>query len=109
MQAEIEKYLDMIRADYTTWGRTPGQPQSETRLQMDKEFSAALTTSEGGKYIKVITGPQRSVHSFIVKADDGKFKRGDILKAAGWAAPAKNFARGNVLTGDFGSISWTGA
>ena len=107
MQAEIEKYLDAIRADYTTWGRTPGQPQSATRTQMDKEFSDALTTSEGGKYIKVITGPQRSVHSFIVKADDGKFKRGDILKAAGWATPAKNFARGNILAGNY-TVSWTG-
>jgi hypothetical protein len=41
--------------------------------------------------------------------DDGKFKRGDILKAASWKAPAKNFSRGNVLTGTLNRITWTGA
>ena len=40
-----------------------------------------------------------SVWAFIVKEDDGKFKKGDILKAAGGNAPAKNSPRGNVLDG----------
>ena len=28
---------------------------------------------------------------------------------ASWSAPAKNFARGNILEKTFGRVSWTGA
>ena len=71
---------------------------------------------KGSKYIKVVhstswnNGPgQKSVHSFVVLSHkDGKFQFGDILKAAGWSAPAKNFKRGNVLKGEFAGISWAG-
>jgi hypothetical protein len=63
----------------------------------------------GRKYLHVIMQDnQRSSHSFICLKDDNKFKAGDILKSAGWAAPAKNFKRGNVLTGDFRHIRWCG-
>ena len=37
-------------------------------------------------------------------ADDNKFKQGDILKSATWRGPARNFKRGNVLTGDYKNI-----
>ena len=64
----------------------------------------------GKKYVKIISestrfGLSRSSHSYIVIGDQGKFKHGDILKSASWTAPAKNFARGNVLTGDYTTIS----
>jgi hypothetical protein len=39
---------------------------------------------------------------------DKKFKKGDILMAAGWNAPARNAARGNILDGGY-DINWTGA
>jgi len=53
----------------------------------------------GKKYIKIISeDTQRSVWGFINVGND-KFKVGDILKAAGWASPALNKARGNVLEG----------
>jgi len=60
---------------------------------------------EGKKYIKIIR--DSSAHSFIVKEDDGKFKKGDILMASTWTTPAKNQARGNLFTGFY--IEWTGA
>lgn len=111
MKNEIQVYLDYIIADYAKWQSlcvtTKDEVAQRIRAQMFEEFKNTLEVEEGRKFIKVINN--RSVHSFIVKQDMGKFKRGDILKAASWAAPAKNFARGNVLTGDFGTTSWTGA
>ena len=76
-----------------------------TTKDMQKEFAESIEIREGKKYYKVTS--HRCVHSFIVKQDDAKFSKGDILKAASWAAPATNFARGNILE-DF-EIRWTGA
>ena len=51
------------------------------------------------KYIKIVQGT--GVFAFIVKEDFKHFKKGDILKAAGYNAPALNSARGNILNGDY--------
>jgi hypothetical protein len=48
---------------------------------------------EGQRYLKIwhtYNGTGKSVHAFVDK------RTGDLLKAAGWKAPAKG-ARGNVL------------
>ena len=91
-------YLAHIKADYPTPKTCP-------------EAYYETTVTEGPTYFKVISNAwgSKSVHSFVVKQDGPKFKAGDILKAASFKAPALNFARGNVLTGDFSRIRWTGA
>jgi acyl-CoA-binding protein len=48
----------------------------------------------GSKYAKVIA--DRSVHTFI------DLRNGNILKAASYAAPAKNGVRGNIFADDCG-------
>jgi hypothetical protein len=52
-----------------------------------------LTVDKGGrKYLRIVRnerGQGRSVHCFVEK------ETGNILKAAGWSAPAKH-ARGNI-------------
>ena len=75
-----------------------------------KEFRENLTVEEGRKYLKIVKtlGTQELVWGFIVKKDDKKFRAGDILKAASWAAPARNKPRGNILEGDFSWVRWTG-
>jgi hypothetical protein len=70
-----------------------------------ENFESQTTVREGKKYIKVIY--DRSVFAFIVKEDFKHFKKGDVLKPAGWAAPALNQSRGNVLEGNY-PIQWTG-
>ncbi len=106
MEQQIEQYLEAIKADYVRWKSPSTDPVGEKiRLEMIEKFCNSVEVSDGNKYLKVSAG--RSVHSFIVKADNGKFKQGDILKAASYSAPAKNFARGNVLDGGY-TVSWTG-
>ena len=84
---------------------------SEVAREMRLEFATGIEVLYGSKYIKIVTGKlggQRSVWGFIVNTDkDKKFKKGDLLKAAGWAAPARNAARGNILEGGY-VINWTG-
>ena len=113
LNTAIEVLIEAIKTeyrDYTDRGaiarikRGGDGEYSDINKQMIEEFENGFEISEGKKYIKVISN--RSVWGFIVKNDDGKFKRGDILKAASWAAPAKNAARGNVFDGY--SICWTG-
>jgi hypothetical protein len=59
----------------------------------------------GQKYAKIIRvdGNSRSVHSFVALEDiatkEITAKEGDILKAAGWKAPAPH-ARGSILNSD---------
>lgn len=115
---DLSAYLDHIRADYCKWQNLdpdslpdPDSTAAQIRLEMAEEFCSSLSIETGSKYIKVCTGRSghgRSVHSFILMKDDAKFKAGDILKPASWAAPARNFARGNIFTGNFAQVTWTG-
>ena len=86
--------------DYNNWSR------SEASEEMKKEFADGFVVKTGKKYIKILSGT--SAWGFVVNTDDDKlFKKGDLLKCAGYAAPARNKARGNVLEGGF-AIQWTG-
>ena len=87
------------------------EERSEVQARMFEEYINGIIFEEGRKYIKVINdrGNQQTVWGFIVKGDnDKKFRKGDILKAASWAAPARNKPRGNILDGDFSWVRWTG-
>lgn len=101
----IAEYKSKIIDDYESWGGAI----SPVRQKMIEEFKNGITVDIGRKYAKVITTiGGRSVHSFIVIVhDDKKFKYGDILKAASWASPARNSARGNIF-GKY-TVKWTGA
>ena len=109
IKTALRNYLDHINSDYINWQELCSKgSRSEIHVRMYDEFVQGLNFKMGKKYVKVIKGG--SVHSFIVNVhDDPKFKFGDILKAAGWASPAKNFARGNIFEGNFNGVGWTGA
>jgi len=88
---------DVIVADYAKFLK-------EIDCTKDKfgiEFEA------GSKYVKVVSisgGGSRSVHCFVEKAN------GNILRAASWKSPARNFIRGNVYdqASYINRVRWTG-
>ena len=94
--------------DYVNWTtRNTTRELSDIYKKMIGEYSVNFTITYGKKYIK-ITEKGGGVKAFVVGVDnDKKFKKGDILKPAGWAAPARNAARGNILKGGY-PIGWTG-
>ena len=115
MDKALTVYKTKIGEDYENW--TLGSrallsaDNIEKRIKENSvvEFKNGIDHVCGSKYIKVTRSDnQTSVHSFIVNIhNDKKFKYGDILMAASWKAPARNFARGNVF--EEYKVKWTGA
>ena len=94
-------YKDAILADYSKF------LTNLDHLNDDYEDKFGVEFAEGSKYVKIVAisaGGSRSVHSFVEKST------GNILKAASWAAPARNFTRGNVyITSSYEKrVRWTG-
>jgi len=115
MKEALQNLKEEIVKDFENFqnrqaNREGWEDQQEYYAERLQEFAENLRFEEGRKYIKVIKklGRQQVVWGFIVKGEDKIFRPGDILKAAGWAAPARNKPRGNVLDGDFTWVRWTG-
>ena len=108
MKNEMIALIENIKEDYLNWTMLCAKGElNETNKTMIAEFNEKLTYKTGSKYIKVFT-EGGSGWGFVVNTDnDKKFRKGDILKAAGWAAPARNAARGNIVDGGY-TIRWTG-
>lgn len=110
--------LDLIREDYSDWSelceKYDGASESRKKIkdEMIEDFNQGLTFEKGRKYLKIISSRrngQRCVWGFVVACtNDKKFQFGDILKAGGWAAPARNFSRGNVFKLGARRFRWSG-
>jgi hypothetical protein len=104
MNIALSAYLDKIALDYIAWRAKTKYPIT---FAESATFRKSLKVKMGSKYIKVTkTDNQEVVHSFIVRGEDKKFEAGDILKPAGFNAPTRNAARGNIF-GEY-AIKWTG-
>lgn len=108
MNAAIAKLIDAINDDYVAFQGDLSvlpEPRRAHRLQMIENFKKSFSVNIGKKYIKIVK--DGSAWGFIVNtSDDPMFRYGDILKAASWASPARNGARGNVF-GNY-DVQWTG-
>jgi len=100
----ISKLLDTAATDFAEW-RSRGEYGSPNDFD---EFRNNIYPDGGRKYLRITKdqGGQKMVWGFVVLADGPKFKCGDILKAASWASPATNKARGNIF--DEYEVRWTG-
>ena len=113
MQQQIEKLIEDIVNDYNVWqghcaaNRAADAARDKVQKDMFDRFKSRIDFKVGNKYVKIFT-EGGSVWGFVVNTDnDKKFRKGDILKAAGYNAPARNAARGNILDGGY-KIQWTG-
>ena len=91
--------------DYIRMSTSGGKELTGYSKEQVDNWDNKTKVSEGKKYIKIVQ--DTGVFAFVMKEDSGRFKKGDILKAAGYNKPALNSARGNVLEGGY-AIQWTG-
>jgi hypothetical protein len=91
--------------DYIRMSTSGGKELTGYSKEQVDNWDIKTRVSEGKKYIKIVQ--DTGVFAFVMKEDSGRFKKGDILKAAGYNKPALNSARGNVLEGNY-AIQWTG-
>jgi hypothetical protein len=111
MKNAIDLLIADICADYANYDSriTRTETQPAVRQKMITQFNEGIGYTIGKKYIKITQNNNGSVWGFVVAVDDDKkFVKGTILKPAGWATPARNFSRGNIVEGGY-TVRWTGA
>jgi len=106
LQEGVKNMMSGAKEDYIRWSTNNGKKELSgySKEQVEK-WDDKTKITEGKKYIKIVQ--DTGVFAFVVKEDFKQFKKGDVLKAAGYNAPALNSPRGNVLTGNY-PIQWTG-
>ena len=101
----IKNLMAGAKDDYVRMSTSGGKELTGYSKEQVEQWDNKTKVSQGKKYIKIVQ--DTGVFCFIAKEDFKHFKKGDILKAAGYNAPALNSARGNVLSGNY-AIQWTG-
>ena len=106
LEEGIKNLMSGAKQDYVRMSTNNGKKElTGYSLEQTNKWDSNTRIFNGKKYIKVVQ--ENGVFCFIVKEDFKHFKKGDVLKAAGYNAPALNSARGNVLSGNY-LIQWTG-
>jgi hypothetical protein len=107
MEQQIEIYKQKMIQNYS---------RATDNIKWQKDYANSIRISEGRKYYKVTIKKVNSdcsrfvpedTHSFIVKQDDAKFSKGDILKAASYQQAETDFPRGNIFENFL--VGWAGA
>ena len=95
---DYQNLLDAIQNDFNDF--------CDTRKL--HKFDLNLQVRIGRKYAKICRDHGSIVWGFVQLVDCDKFKKGDLLMASTWHSPAKNKARGNIITGDLSQVMYTG-
>lgn len=111
LEEAVYELARAMEADYASWNQACADRKdgelSDWQKQQIADFKIEVQT--GNKYYKLVG--KGSVKGFVCKTDNDKkgFQVGDLLKAAGYNAPATNFARGTVFDANtWNSVRWTG-
>ena len=109
----IENVLNKMASDYANWAQR-AQEIAKYEHNKDKvwahwydEYKIKTEFKIGRKYVKLMHN-NSAVGFIVISKKDKMFEYGDLLMAASWSAPARNFPRGNALTNMPKSINWTG-
>ena len=105
LEEGIKNLMAGAKADYVRVSTSGGKELSGYSKEQVDSWDNKTKVMPGKKYIKIVQ--DTGVFCFIVKEAFKHFRKGDILKAAGYNAPALNQARGNILDGNY-RIQWTG-
>ena len=105
LEQGINNMMAGAKDDYIRMSTSGGKELTGYSKEQVDNWDSKTKVSFGKKYVKIVQ--DTGVFAFVMKEDSGRFKKGDILKPAGYRAPAKNSARGNVLSGNY-YIQWTG-
>ena len=97
----VNTYMEHLQKTYSE-----NSDKSIVAEQMIRDFANSLSIKRDKQFTRVFV--RGSVHSFIVMEDQGKLKRGDILKCLSRVKPDTSFVHGNVLEDRYEKISWTG-
>ena len=101
----IKNLMAGAKQDYVRMSTSGGRELTGYSKEQVDNWDNKTKVMPGKKYIKIVQ--DTGVFCFIVKEAFKHFRKGDILKAAGYNAPALNQARGNILDGNY-RIQWTG-
>ena len=101
----IKNLMAGAKQDYVRMSTSGGRELTGYSKEQVDNWDNKTKVSQGKKYIKIVQ--DTGVFCFIAKEDFKHFKKGDILKAAGYNKPALNSPRGNILSGNY-AIEWTG-
>jgi hypothetical protein len=109
----IENVLNKMACDYATWSQRAQEIAKYDHLK-DKvwvhwydDYKVNTKFKIGRKYVKLMHNGS-AVGFIVISKKDKMFAYGDLLKAASWSTPARNFPRGNALTNMPKVIQWTG-
>ena len=107
----LDNLLEGIKLDYYNWTK-PSRVEGnllKIKLESIDRFNESLNIKVGRKFDKVIE--KGRVWGFVAKTDGVHkgipHKKGDVIKAAGWRAPAK-WSRGSIFDTNSNWYSWTG-
>jgi hypothetical protein len=111
----VDNLIVGIGNDYENWNSPYGKTdwtkvEKRIRIESINKFKNTLYVKPGRKFVKVIEGS--SVWGFVSLVNgthkDAPIFVGDIMKAAGWRAPAKH-STGSIFDAEMHkSFSWTG-